>query len=104
MRLKLGAALGRSLWTGGMGSSIEQRNYRAIALQYALDEHFVDDSASMSRGVRNIALLMGQLISGRELEQATSPWSPERFASMCDALLWAVSGRQFPGLPSLLLV
>jgi hypothetical protein len=47
-----------------------------------------------------MALLIGQAIDGRELEQATSPWSPERFASMCDALAWAVSGRQCPSLPS----
>lgn len=46
-----------------------------------------------------MALLMGQAIDGRELEQATSPWSPERFAAMCDALVWAASGRQCPGLP-----
>ncbi len=47
-----------------------------------------------------MALLIGQAIDGRELEQATSPWSPERFASMCDALAWAASGRQCPSLPS----
>ncbi len=51
-------------------------------------------------GVRNMALLIGQPIDGRELEQATSPWLPERFASMCDALAWAASGRQCPGVPS----
>jgi hypothetical protein len=49
--------------------------------------------------VLNMALLIGQAIDGRELEQATSPWSPERFAAMCDALVWAASGRQCPGLP-----
>src|SRR5215510_14776326 len=53
----------------------------------------------MNFEVLNMALLMGQAIDGRELEQATSPWSPERFAAMCDALVWAASGRQCPGLP-----
>ena len=47
-----------------------------------------------------MALLIGQAMNGRDLEQVTSPWPPERFASMCDALAWAVSGRQCPGLPS----
>ncbi len=41
-----------------------------------------------------MALLIGQPLNGRELEQFTSPWSPERFASMCDALAWAASGRE----------
>jgi len=39
-------------------------------------------------------------MNGRDLEQATSPWPPECFASMCDALAWAISGRQCPSLPS----
>jgi hypothetical protein len=47
-----------------------------------------------------MALLLGQPIDARELELATSQWSPERFASMCNDLVWASSGRQFPGLPS----
>jgi hypothetical protein len=47
-----------------------------------------------------MALLIGEAIDGRELEQFTSPWSPERFASMCDALAWAASGRQCSSLPS----
>ena len=47
-----------------------------------------------------MALLIGQAMNGRDLEQATSPWPPERFAAMCDALAWAVSGRQCPSLPS----
>src|SRR5215510_7698236 len=47
-----------------------------------------------------MALLIGQPMNARALEQATSPWSPERFASMCDALAWVVSGRQGPSLPS----
>ena len=46
-------------------------------------------------------LFIGQPIDARELEQATSTWSPEHFVSMCDALVWAVSGRACPGLPSL---
>jgi hypothetical protein len=54
----------------------------------------------MSFEVLNMALLIGQAIDGRELEQATSPWPPERFASMCNALAWVVSGRQCPGVPS----
>ena len=47
-----------------------------------------------------MALLIGQPIDARELELATSPWPPERFASMCNSLVWAVSGRQYPGVPS----
>lgn len=47
-----------------------------------------------------MAVLIGQPIDARELEQATSQWTPERFASMCNDLVWAVSGRQFPKLPS----
>jgi hypothetical protein len=39
-------------------------------------------------------------MNARDLEQETSPWPPERFAAMCDALAWAVSGRQCPSLPS----
>jgi len=47
-----------------------------------------------------MAVLIGQPIDARELELATSPWTPERFASMCNDLVWAVSGRQFQKLPS----
>lgn len=47
-----------------------------------------------------MALLVGEPIDGRELEQLTSSWPPERFASMCDALAWAASGRQCSSLPS----
>lgn len=47
-----------------------------------------------------MALLVGQPINARELEQATSQWSPDRFASMCNDLVWAESGRQCPSLPS----
>lgn len=47
-----------------------------------------------------MALLTGQPIDARELELATSPWAPDRFASMCNSLVWAVSGRQYPGVPS----
>ncbi len=45
-------------------------------------------------------LLIGQPLDARELEQVTSQWLPERFAAMCDALAWAVSGRACPSLPS----
>jgi hypothetical protein len=47
-----------------------------------------------------MALLVGQPIDARELEQTTSQWSPDRFASMCNNLVWAISGRQYPKLPS----
>jgi hypothetical protein len=47
-----------------------------------------------------MTLLIGQPMNGRDLEQATSPWPPERFASMCDALAWAISGRQCSRPPS----
>lgn len=46
-----------------------------------------------------MALLIGQPIDARELEQVTSAWPPDRFAAMCDALAWAVSGRAFSKLP-----
>ena len=45
-------------------------------------------------------LLTGQPITARELELAASAWPPEQFASMCNALAWAASGRKCPGLPS----
>jgi len=45
-------------------------------------------------------LLIGQPIKARELEQITSTWSPKHFASMCNALVWAVSGQVCPSLPS----
>jgi hypothetical protein len=47
-----------------------------------------------------MASLIGQPINARELEQTTSQWSPEHFASMCDALAWAASGKQCSTLPS----
>lgn len=47
-----------------------------------------------------MALLIGQSLIGREVEQETSTWAPERFASLCDALAWAASGRSCPSLPS----
>jgi hypothetical protein len=40
------------------------------------------------------------LEDARELEQATSLWPPEKFASLCDALVWVASGRRCPGFPS----
>ncbi len=42
-----------------------------------------------------MSLLIGQPITGRELEQITSEWSPEYFASMCDVLVWAASLKLF---------
>lgn len=47
-----------------------------------------------------MAVLVGQPIDARELERATSQWSPDRFASMCNDLVWAVSGRPWRRLPS----
>lgn len=44
--------------------------------------------------------LIGQPITARELELAASSWPPEQFASMCNALAWAASGRKCPCLPS----
>ena len=41
-----------------------------------------------------MALLIGQPMNARDLEQVTSSyslWPPERFAAMCNALAWAVS-------------
>lgn len=45
-------------------------------------------------------LLIGQALTGRDVEKETSGWPPERFASMCDALAWAASGRKVHELPS----
>ncbi|MGH7180741.1 MAG: hypothetical protein ACREJN_02050, partial [Nitrospiraceae bacterium] len=47
-----------------------------------------------------MALLIGQPISADELEQATSTWPPERFATLCNAVAWAASGRTSQELPS----
>ncbi len=47
-----------------------------------------------------MALLIGQPISAEELEQVTSAWPPERFATLCNAVAWAASGRAFQELPS----
>lgn len=47
-----------------------------------------------------MALLIGQPISADELEQVTSAWPPERFATLCNAVAWAASGRAFQTLPS----
>ena len=47
-----------------------------------------------------MSLFIGQAINGRDLERFTSGWPAERFASMCDSLAWAASGRQFLRLPS----
>ncbi len=46
-----------------------------------------------------MAVPLGKHITGRAVEQETSAWPPEHFASMCDALSWAVSGRVCPSLP-----
>ncbi len=47
-----------------------------------------------------MTVLVGQPIDARELEQAISQWSPDKFASMCNDLVWAISGRRWPGMPS----
>ncbi|MEW6668087.1 MAG: hypothetical protein AB1512_22980 [Thermodesulfobacteriota bacterium] len=47
-----------------------------------------------------MSLLIGQAVTGRDVEKETSGWAPERFASMCDALAWAESGRRAHALPS----
>ena len=46
-----------------------------------------------------MSLLIGQPISGDELEQVTSTWPPERFATLCNALAWVASGRAFQTFP-----
>jgi hypothetical protein len=45
-------------------------------------------------------LLVGQHISPEELERTTSTWPPERFAALCNTVIWAASGRAFQELPS----
>lgn len=46
-----------------------------------------------------MALMIGQPIDARELELTTSAWPPGKFASLCDALSWAVSGQASQKLP-----
>ena len=46
-----------------------------------------------------MSLLIGQPIDARQLEQATGFWSSEQFASMCNDLIWAVSGQKCNSLP-----
>lgn len=45
-------------------------------------------------------LLIGQAISPEELERTTSTWPPERFAALCNTVIWAASGRAFQEFPS----
>jgi hypothetical protein len=47
-----------------------------------------------------MGLLIGQAIDGKTLEQATMVWPSERGATMCNALVWAASGRRQPAMPS----
>lgn len=47
-----------------------------------------------------MSLLIGQPISPEELEQTTSTWSPERFAALCNTVIWAASGRAFQEFPA----
>lgn len=47
-----------------------------------------------------MALLVGQHIDAGELERVTSSWPPERFATLCNTVAWAASGRTFQTLPS----
>lgn len=47
-----------------------------------------------------MASLIAQPIDARELEKVTSQWSPDRFASMCDAVVWAVGGSICQSVPS----
>ncbi len=46
-----------------------------------------------------MSLLTGQAIDPKELEKVTSTWPPERFATLCNAVAWAASGRAFQELP-----
>lgn len=48
-----------------------------------------------------MSLLLGQALDGRELERETSAWSGERFAGMCDSLVWAASRQARTAPPSL---
>lgn len=47
-----------------------------------------------------MSLLIGQPITPEDLERMTSSWPPERFATLCNAVAWAASGRAFQGFPS----
>ncbi len=48
----------------------------------------------------NMALLIGQPIDAEELEKATSNWPPERFATLCNAVVSAASALAFQTFPS----
>lgn len=47
-----------------------------------------------------MALLLGQYIDADELEKVTSTWPPQRFATLCNTVAWAASGRVFQTFPS----
>jgi len=47
-----------------------------------------------------MVLLIAEPISPEELERVTSTWSPERFAALCNTMIWAASGRAFQEFPS----
>lgn len=47
-----------------------------------------------------MALLIGQHIDADELEKVTSSWPPKRFATLCNTVGWAASGRAFQTFPA----
>jgi hypothetical protein len=47
-----------------------------------------------------MSLLTGQAIEAEELEKMTSTWPPGRFATLCNTVAWAASGRAFQTIPS----
>jgi hypothetical protein len=47
-----------------------------------------------------MSLLTGQAIDAKELEKVTSTWPPDRFATFCNTVAWAESGRTFQRMPS----
>ncbi|MDH4328243.1 MAG: ATP-binding protein, partial [Nitrospira sp.] len=47
-----------------------------------------------------MSLLTGQAIDAKELEKVTSTWPPDRFATLCNTVAWAASGRAVQTIPS----
>ncbi|MDH4186174.1 MAG: ATP-binding protein [Nitrospira sp.] len=47
-----------------------------------------------------MSLLIGQAIEAEEFEKATSTWPPGRFATLCNTVAWAASGRAAQKIPS----
>lgn len=84
-----------------LGSTLEQHgtypsSYKTSRKRY----NPAEDPGSLETIVQLMPLLVGQHISPEELERTTSTWPPERFAALCNTVIWAASGRAFQEFPS----